>query len=53
MVEGARVCHKLLSHFSFDTIGAKEKLTKENAVWGVSRSAERDQGYAPWMGATF
>jgi hypothetical protein len=22
-----------LSHFSFDTAGAKEKLSKENAVW--------------------
>lgn len=30
-----------VSHFSFDTTGAKEKLTKESAT-RVSRSAERD-----------
>ena len=35
----------VLSHFSFDTIGAKEKLSKENAGF-ISPSAEGDQGSA-------
>ena len=30
--------HKPVSHFSFDTAGAKEKLTKDNAVLGVFRT---------------
>ena len=34
------------SRFSFDTAGAEEKLTKENAVMVVSRSAERKEGVA-------
>ena len=53
MVEGARVCHKLLSHFSFDTIGAKEKFTKENAVWRSSPLARGDKGFAPLIRALF
>ena len=32
----------------------KEKaLKKESAVWGISPSAEGDQGSAPWMCAAF
>jgi hypothetical protein len=40
--------------FSFAHVGPKEKAwQKENGRGSVSRSAERDQGYAPWMGAAW
>ena len=45
--------HKLISHFSFDTSGAKEKFAKENADKGVSRSAEREEAYAASTAQTF
>jgi hypothetical protein len=51
-VEGARVCYKLLSHFSFDTIGAKEKLTKENAET-VSSPAGDEEAYAASTAPSF
>ena len=44
---------KLLSRFFFDTTGAKKKLTKRNAVWRISRSAERDKGFAPLTAPSF
>ena len=34
-------------HFSFDTAGAKEKFTKENAEKEISPSAEGEEGVAP------
>ena len=37
---------KSLAAFLLAEKGAREKLTKENAVWGVSPSAEGDQGSA-------
>ena len=33
--------------FLLQEVGAREKLTKENAEKGISRSAEREEGYAP------
>ena len=42
-----------LLHFSFDTAGAKEKFTKENAIKGVSHSAEREEGFSPSTPQTF
>ena len=45
--------HKSLSHFSFDTGGAKEKFTKENAERDISRSAEREEDSAPSTSQTF
>ena len=45
---------KRLQRFFFGTTGAKKKLCKKKApLWGVSLSAESDQGYAPWMCAAF
>ena len=40
-----------IATFLFDTAGAKRKVIKRETPGIVSRSAERDQGYAPWMGA--
>ena len=42
-----------MAPFSFDTAGAKEKFTKENAIKGVSRSAEREEGFSPSTPQTF
>ncbi|MBQ5612668.1 MAG: hypothetical protein IIU88_03045, partial [Clostridia bacterium] len=40
--------------FSFAHVGPKEKAwQKENGRGVVSRVATRDQGCAPWMGATW
>ncbi len=44
---------KYVSHFSFDTVGAKEKLSKENAVWEISPSAEGEEGSAPSTAQAF
>ena len=38
--------YKLFSHFSFDTVGAKEKLSKENAVKEILPSAEGKEATA-------
>ena len=37
---------KSLAAFLLAEKGAREKLTKENAVWSISPSAEGDQGSA-------
>jgi hypothetical protein len=45
---------KFLSHFfSLTPQAQRKKFTKKKRRWEISRSAERDQGYAPWMGANF
>jgi hypothetical protein len=52
----ARLVHrtaKFLSRFLFDTVGAKRKLWKEKRRKGISRSAEREEGYAPSTAKTF
>ncbi|MBQ9805549.1 MAG: hypothetical protein IJW49_03470 [Clostridia bacterium] len=45
--------HKFVSHFFFDTTGAKKKLAKRNAIRRISRSAERDKGYSPLTAQAF
>ena len=37
----------MLAAFSFDVIGAKEKANKKKSAEKYSRSAEREEGYAP------
>jgi hypothetical protein len=44
---------KLLPTFSFGTRGAKEKVIKKKTPRGVSRSAEREEGYAPSTAQAF
>ena len=39
--------------FFFDTAGAKKKVHKKETPRMVSSPAGDDQGYAPWMGASF
>ena len=42
-------CINALAAFSFDTRGAKEKaIKKKSAERSISRSAEREKGYAPF-----
>ena len=36
-----------LATFSFDHIGAKEKVNKKKSAEDISRSAEREEGFAP------
>ena len=42
-----------MPHFSFDTTGAKEKFTKENAERKISPSAEGAKGYSPLTSQAF
>jgi hypothetical protein len=45
--------HKLVSHFSFDAKGAKEKLTKENAEMGFFAVCGRRGGFRSLHCAAF
>ncbi|MBQ8440662.1 MAG: hypothetical protein IJX19_08370 [Clostridia bacterium] len=43
-----------LATFSFDLVGAKEKVTKKKTpIGGISRSAEREEAFAASTAQTF